>query len=118
MEKHIIAIDFDGTIVEHKFPEIGKILDGARETINYLYELGHEIIIWTCRNETDTLYEFRAMEHFLQTNCIKYTAINKNSELSTYQPFPKIFAHVYIDDRNFGGFPGWKAIREYYKKVA
>lgn len=50
MENKVIAIDFDGTIVEDKFPEIGKTKPRALLVIKKLIREGHTIVIWTCRN--------------------------------------------------------------------
>ena len=46
----IIGIDFDGTIVEHKYPEIGNPVPGALETMKDLIQQGHKIILWTMRS--------------------------------------------------------------------
>ena len=45
----ILAIDFDGTIVMDKYPEIGEMIEGAKTAINQLHADGYEIIIWSCR---------------------------------------------------------------------
>ena len=46
----ILAIDFDGTIVENKFPEIGRLKKDAKWVINKLKEAGCKIVIWTSRD--------------------------------------------------------------------
>lgn len=109
MRKPIIAIDFDGTIVEHKFPEIGELLPYAKEVINKLFQ-SSVIIIWTCRNEKETPNEFAAMVKFLEDNGIPYHYINENYPENGFLPEPKIYADIYIDDRNLGGFPGWDVV--------
>ena len=45
----IIAIDFDGTIVEHEYPEIGPLKEGAVKALKAFKKAGHKIAIWTCR---------------------------------------------------------------------
>ena len=45
-----IAVDFDGTIVEHKYPEIGKEVMFAFQTLRTLQEQGHQLILWTYRS--------------------------------------------------------------------
>ncbi len=45
----IIAVDFDGTIVEHAYPEIGKPIPFAIETLLQLQKDGHKLILWTVR---------------------------------------------------------------------
>jgi len=113
-KKLIIAVDFDGTIVEHKFPEIGKLLPYAKQALQRFHELGHEIIIWTCRNQSEPLHpewtqaHIGAVKEFLDKNKIPYTCINSDSpNIPFYLQSRKVFADVYIDDRNLGGFKGW-----------
>lgn len=43
----IIAVDFDGTIVEHKYPEIGRELPFAIETLKKLQQERHRLILWS-----------------------------------------------------------------------
>ena len=104
-----LAIDFDGTIVEHKFPAVGEFRDGAKKYINKLYDGGHCIIINTCRTDD---YAERARA-FLDTNGVKYHWLNENS-LETRMVFKfdprKLLADIYIDDRNLGGLPEWEEI--------
>lgn len=111
----VIAIDFDGTIVEHKFPEIGRLLPDAKRVINKWYDLGYKILIWTCRNNHEPDHpEWKHatvgdVRDFLIKNGIRFTGINQqHPDHFFYLESRKIFAHVYIDDRNLGGFPGWK----------
>ena len=89
------AFDFDGTIVENKFPEIGEIIFGRVERMNQLWEdLSNIIIIWSCRNGD---YE-NQMRAFLLKNKIPFDFINENPIFDTGSR--KIFAHEYHDDRN------------------
>lgn len=104
----MIAIDFDGTIVDHAYPEIGALRDNARDVINELYDRGHRIIIWTARMSkylTD-------VSEFLALNDIKYHKINKNLDDSPFKTWPKIAYDIIIDDRNIGGIPPWNDILE------
>ena len=103
-----IAVDFDGTIVEHKYPGIGKEMLFAFDTLKALQKKGHRLILWTFR-EGDTLHE--AVEYCKQ-NGVEFYAVNKsfpeeNFDLSISR---KINADLFIDDRNVGGFLGWSAI--------
>jgi len=98
MEKSlIIACDFDGSIVNHEYPKIGKLKPNAKEVINKLYDKGHKIIIWTCRYTEVDLSE---MKNFLVKKKIKFHEINKNIQGLNFNPVPKIYANIYIDDRN------------------
>ena len=45
----IIAVDFDGTIVEHAFPQIGKPIPFAIETLLKLQKEGYRLVLWTVR---------------------------------------------------------------------
>lgn len=103
----IIAIDFDGTIVEQDYPRIGKLRSNAAEVIKWIYEWAH-VIIWTCRYE---LSDLENMMEFLNDNHIPYTAINENAPVNLgFRPSPKIYYDVLIDDRNLGGVPRWSEI--------
>ena len=103
-----IAVDFDGTIVEHKYPQIGKEQLIAFETLKQLIKQKHQVILWTYRagKELDEAVEY-CME-----NGVEFFAVNKNYPEEHYDGSisRKIDADVYIDDRNVGGFPGWSAI--------
>ena len=45
----VIAVDFDGTIVEHKYPAIGRELTFATETLRMLIRDRHKLILWSVR---------------------------------------------------------------------
>jgi len=97
----IVAIDFDGTIVEHKFPKIGLPLDGAIEALRLIADT-HTLIIWTCRDGDKR----DAVREWLRTWGIS-ALINENAPGIEGFAAQKVYADVYIDDRNLGGFPGW-----------
>jgi len=106
----IIAIDFDGTIVHDKFPEIGEMVEGAREAINQLYSDGYTIIIWSCRTRVD---KARAIE-WLVKNGIKYHRFNESCPVNLAQyngvDTRKVYADLYIDDRMLFKLPTWDEI--------
>ena len=103
-----IAIDFDGTIVEHQYPEIGKEKLFAFETLREMQKKGYKLILWTVRSG-EKLEE--AVE-FCRNKGVEFYAVNKNypEEVVDDGFVRKIEADIYIDDRNVGGFPGWSAI--------
>ncbi len=103
-----IAIDFDGTIVEHQYPEIGKEMLFAFETLRELQKQNHQLILWTYR----TGKELEQAIEFCRSRGVEFYAVNKNYPEEVYdENLPrKIQADIYIDDRNLGGFPGWSAV--------
>lgn len=93
----IIAVDFDGTLFENNFPEIGK---PKYEVINYILERkakGDIIILWTCR-AGDSLQ--RAISKCNEFN-LSFDYINENAtfDKALYRDESrKIYADLYIDD--------------------
>lgn len=108
----IIAIDFDGTIVEHRYPHIGRELPFAIETLKKLTEEGHRLILWTVR-EGRLLAE--AVE-FCRERGLEFYAVNRDypeEEKEHNNHFSrKLKADLWIDDRNLGGLPDWGTIYE------
>ncbi len=104
-----IAVDFDGTIVENKFPQIGKPKLFAFETLRALQEQKHQLILWTVRKGKELDEAIR----FCQQQGIEFYAVNENfqgEKMGKDNTSRKILVDMYIDDRNFGGFPGWDKI--------
>ena len=103
-----IAVDFDGTIVEHQYPEIGKEKLFAFQTLKELEKKGARIILWTFR----TGKELEDAVSFCRQNGIEFYAVNKNypEEVQDETVSRKIDADIYIDDKNIGGFPGWSEV--------
>ncbi|RKD91993.1 BT0820 family HAD-type phosphatase [Mangrovibacterium diazotrophicum] len=104
----ILAIDFDGTIVEHKYPKIGKEIPLAIDKLRQLQEDGFQLILWTSRYG-ELLDEAVA---YCQDRGLEFYAINKNfpEETDNHEAGRKIVADCYIDDRNLGGLPNWTEI--------
>ena len=93
----IIAVDFDGTVVEHDFPRIGRPVPYAQTVLNRLQWEGCKIILWTCRSEK---YLDDAVKYMEEIG-IKLYGVNENPD-STWNTSPKINADIYIDDKGFG----------------
>ena len=97
----IIAIDFDGTLVKDRFPEIGEPIWDMVEAVWKLGFTDHELILWTSR--VDKKLE-EAVQWCIEHN-LKFTSINSGTpgNISQYGTDPrKVFADVYIDDRAVG----------------
>jgi len=106
----IIAVDFDGTIVKHKYPSIGKEIPFAIKTLQLLQEKGHQIILWTYRSGK----ELEDAIQFCKKRGLTFHAVNKNFEDEEFDSSysRKIYADIYIDDRNLLGIPEWGKIYE------
>lgn len=105
----VIAVDFDGTIVEHEYPNIGKPIPFAIETLIQMQRDGHRLIMWTVRHG-DLLQE--AVDYCAEQG-LYFFAENENyrGEIIEKQDYPrKLKADLFIDDRNLGGLPDWGII--------
>ena len=110
----IIAVDFDGTVVDDKYPEIGKAKIFAFETLRQLQSDGYRLTLWTYRSgkALDEAVEF------CKKNGIEFYAINNSfdgEDFDKTKQSRKINADIFIDDRNLGGFPGWSAVYQIIK---
>ena len=102
----IIAVDFDGTVVEHQYPDIGPLKPGAKEALKAFKLAGHKIAIWTCRMGQ----EEKDVRAFLSVNDIPFDTINNpimGADLGTR----KIYADLYIDDKGLHFDDNWDEIR-------
>ena len=111
----IIAVDFDGTIVEHRYPRIGEEIPFAIDTLKLLQQEKHRLILWSVRE--GTLWE-DAVE-WCKARGLEFYAVNKDypEEQKSHQGFSrKLKADLFIDDRNLGGLPDWGLIYEMIKK--
>lgn len=112
----VIAVDFDGTIVEHEYPKIGEERPFATETLRMLIKDHHRLILWTVR-EGKLLDE--AVE-WCRERGIEFYAVNKdypeedgpnnNNHFSR-----KLKVDLFIDDRQIGGLPEWGEIYQMIK---
>lgn len=104
-----IAVDFDGTIVEHAYPAIGKPIPFAIDVLKRLQdECHHQLILWSVR-EGALLDE--AVE-YCRKQGLEFYAVNKNYPEETFDGTTprKLTADIFIDDRNLGGLPDWGVI--------
>lgn len=111
-----IAVDFDGTIVEHKYPKIGDEILFATDTLKQLIKDGHRIILWSVR-EGQLLQDAIDWCH---ERGVDFYAVNKdypeeNGRESNQNFSRKIKADIFIDDRNLGGLPDWGQIYQMIK---
>jgi len=111
----IIAIDFDGTIVTHEFPEIGKPVPGAIEVMKNLQNQGHKLILYTMRSDIEDPHSDYGQDIFpeggeyltealdyCKNNGIEFWGVNENPEQHSWTHSPKAYAQIYIDDATLG----------------
>lgn len=91
----IYAVDFDGTLVENDFPDIGEPKEDVIEYVREKKREGAVIIIWTTRQN-----EFlnKAL-NFCKEHDIPIDYANENVPWLEFETSRKIFADIYIDDR-------------------
>ena len=94
----VIAIDFDGTCVEHDYPYIGMDAEGAVDVLRELVAKGHRLILFTMRSGE----KLEAAERWFRDRKIELWAVNENPEQRSWTASPKVYADYYIDDSALG----------------
>ena len=106
----LIAVDFDGTIVQDRYPGIGNEIPFSTQTLKMLAAEGHQLILWTVR-EGRTLEQ--AVEWCRQRG-VEFYAVNQDfpgeDADETHHYTRKLKVDIFIDDRNVGGLPDWGTI--------
>lgn len=114
-----VAVDFDGTLCEWKFPEIGEAKEGAAQALQRMRDAGYSILIWSCRTshwhydifggdpEQPTLdrQRVREMREWLELHHIPFDEIDDGSR-------GKPLADFYIDDKAVRFENNWSEIGE------
>ena len=103
-KKLTIAVDFDGTLCEYAFPEIGEQRRSHKILMSKLIQLrneGHKLILWTNRGDNDEYPVLTEAVDWCRNRGLLFDAVNENlpnqNKLSGYSP--KVMADIYIDDR-------------------
>lgn len=94
----IIGVDFDGTCVEHTYPEVGPDVPYAASLLTDLVAAGHQLILWTMRSGDD----LEAAKHWFFQYDIPLLGANENPTQSNWTESPKAYCHYYIDDAAVG----------------
>ena len=104
--KPVVICDFDGTLCDHMYPDIGPLKPNVKESLQEIKDLGFDIHICSCRTNLevsvtifDRLEQLEKMKKFLDNNEIPYDKILNND---------KPVAFAYIDDRGIGFRDNWK----------
>ena len=109
----VIAVDFDGTVVEHEYPKIGAERPFATDTLRMLMQDGHQLVLWTVR-EGQLLQD--AID-WCKERGVEFYAVNSDTSEIFNEAKDKNFscklnADVFIDDKNINGLPSWTDIYE------
>ena len=98
MYKKIVAVDFDGTLVHNKYPDIE---NPNMELIEFIKEHREEYIwiLWTCRHDDDLV---AAVSYMRDEHGIEFDYINENvpDAIEKFGDSRKLGANYYIDDKN------------------
>jgi hypothetical protein len=98
----ILCVDFDGTLVKHRYPDIGNPIPGAFEALKKFKAMGVTLILWTMRsNGKDGPMLDQAME-FCRRQGVEFDAVNDNPQPLSWTDSRKVYAHLYIDDAAVG----------------
>jgi len=119
----VIALDFDGTVVTHDYPAVGRDI-GAEPVLKKLVARGHKLVLNTMRSGS----KLREAEQWFIDRGIPLYGSNKNPTQHTWTQSPKVFAHIYIDDAALGcpltyapeierPYVDWTAVSEMLEKM-
>ncbi|MEZ4604064.1 MAG: hypothetical protein R2861_11925 [Desulfobacterales bacterium] len=98
-----LCVDFDGTVVDHCFPDIGAPVPGAIDGLKRFQKAGALIILFTMRSDGRRFGNvLTAAADYLEKNGIKLFGINENPDQPDWSASPKPFSHLYIDDAAVG----------------
>lgn len=98
----IIAVDFDGTIADHRFPDIGDDVPGAFRWLREFASRDAKLILWTIRSDHKDGPTLTDAVKFCRANGVEFWGINENPTQKTWSQSPKAYAHIFIDDAAFG----------------
>lgn len=99
----IVAVDFDGTLVEDKFPEIGKPFQEMFNICITLQKCGIKLILWTSRDNDTPARNLDAAVEFCKSMGLEFDAVNQNIPETIamfHNDTRKVYADVYIDDKS------------------
>jgi hypothetical protein len=98
-----LCIDFDGTIVDHIFPDIGQPVPGAFHWMKRFQQAGAKLILYTMRSDGQTNGPVltQAVE-FCRSRGIEFYGVNYCPGQGAWTKSPKVYGNLYIDDAAFG----------------
>lgn len=96
------TVDFDGTVCDHRFPDIGHDVPNAVFVLQDMVRRGHKIILNTMRSDIDEGKTLSAAVKWFEERGIPLFAVNENPTQKNWSLSPKPYAHGDIDDNNVG----------------
>ena len=98
-----ICVDFDGTIVDHKFPEIGSPVPGAVKWLKRIHKCGGRLILYTMRSDGELMGNLLTEAvQYLNGEGVTLYAVNRNPSQENWTSSPKVYGDIYVDDSAFG----------------
>ena len=98
----VIAIDFDGTIARHRYPDLGAPVPGAFEWMQRWQAAGAKLMLWTMRHDSEKEGPVLTdAVRFCRENGVEFWAVNENPQ-QDWSGSHKQYANVYVDDAAFG----------------
>ena len=98
-----ICVDFDGTIVDHRFPEIGQPVPEAIKWLKRIHNAGGKLILFTMRSDGKMMGSLLSdAVNYLRSEGVELFGINKNPTQDSWTSSPKAYGEIYIDDAAFG----------------
>ncbi len=93
-----IAVDFDGTCVDHRYPDVGPDVPGAADALTALHRLGALLILNTMRSGKELV----DAERWFAAHGIPLFGSGRDPEQDSWTSSPKCYANIYIDDAAYG----------------
>lgn len=95
---YVIAVDFDGTCVEHKYPEVGKDVPHAVETLRWLLDNQCNLILYTMRSGV----HLEDAVNWFASKRLPLWGVQVNPQQHEWTTSRKCYAQIYIDDAACG----------------
>jgi len=93
-----IAVDFDGTCVDHRYPNIGADVPYCVDVLRLLSAAGKKLILNTMRSGK----ELQDAVDWFTYKAIPLYGVNHNPDQDSWTKSPKVYAEIYIDDAAYG----------------
>ncbi|RUM47221.1 MAG: hypothetical protein DSY80_01110 [Desulfocapsa sp.] len=97
-----ICVDFDGTVVDHRYPCVGDPVPLAIDWLHRWVELGAQLILFTMRADAPEKGLLQDAVEYFAKNSIPLYGINHNPDQDSWTASPKAYGKLYIDDSAFG----------------